>query len=257
MTAWLTGSSPILRSARRTPAVLLCKNGDASDCLTAEQVQTLRAIYGGAKSPRGEWIFPGYARGGESAWIPAIVPREGDRSSNDLLQRAFLRGFVFGTRYESGALPQASQPIVPPRIAQLVDVKPDFNAFRAAGGKLLMWHGWEDARLSPFYTVEFYHAVRRASGAGAAQMDGFFRLFMAPGVAHCNGGPGPNTFDALQALEQWVEQGTAPERLIATGVTKEGRVRTRPLCPYPMQPVYAGPGSIDDATQFTCARRAP
>jgi feruloyl esterase len=237
---------------RQDPAELLCSKADAPDCLTTGQLRTLRAIYDGAKSADGKRFFPGYARGGEYGWMPAIVPREHERSSNDLLQWAFLRGFVFGTRYDSRTLQRPAQTIVPPRIARLVDVRADFEQFRAAGGRLLMWHGWDDARLSPFYSVEFYRDVQRRLAREAPQMGDFFRLFMAPGVAHCSGGRGPSNFDALQALEQWVEQGVAPARIVASGVTDAGVMRSRPLCPYPAQAVYSGHGSADEAASFIC-----
>jgi feruloyl esterase len=234
------------------PAALLCRHGDAPDCLTEGQVRTLSALYRGAVDSKGAPWFPGYARGGELGWVPAIVPPDSGRSANDLLQRAFLRGFVLGETYESGRIRARIENIVPANVARLVDVPPDFGAFRAAGGKLLMWHGWDDARLSPEYSIWFYGKVRRTLGKDADKAGDFFRLFMAPGVAHCNGGRGPSSFDTLTALEQWVERGTAPDRIIATGTGPEGAVRTRPLCPYPQRAVYSGHGSPEEAEHFDC-----
>jgi feruloyl esterase len=90
-----------------------------------------------------------------------------------------------------------------------------------------------------------------ASG-GHAAADGFVRFFTVPGMRHCSGGPGPNSFDSLGALEQWVEHGEAPDRIIATHRTNGVVDRTRPLCPYPQVARYLGTGSIDDAVNFVC-----
>jgi feruloyl esterase len=237
---------------REAPAALLCKHGDAPDCLTERQAQTLQALYGGVADSHGTVRFPGYARGGELGWRPAIVPPENGRSANDLLQRAFLRGFVFGEAYEGGRIHERIEKIVPAHVARLVDVRPDLRAFRAAGGKLLMWHGWDDARLSPEYSIWFYAQVQRAMAREPGTARDFFRLFMVPGMAHCNGGRGPNRFDTLTALEQWVEMGIAPDRIVATGSEPGGLVRTRPLCPYPQRAAYSGRGSSEEAERFDC-----
>ena len=99
--------------------------------------------------------------------------------------------------------------------------------------------------------MQYYESVLDAMG-GLEETTDFYRLFMAPGVAHCRGGPGPDRFDAVTALERWVEQGAAPGRLIASKV-EDGEVRrTRPLCAYPQVARYDGSGSIDDAANFAC-----
>jgi feruloyl esterase len=106
-------------------------------------------------------------------------------------------------------------------------------------------------RISPGASIQYYTRVAEAMG-GASKIDDSYRLFMLPGMAHCRGGNGPNTFDALTALEQWVEQGKAPERIEAS-LARDGTViRTRPLCPYPQQAVYSGSGSTDEAANFVC-----
>ena len=90
---------------------------------------------------------------------------------------------------------------------------------------------------------------------GAAKTTPFFRLFMVPGMGHCDGGPGTTTFDPLPALEQWVEKGVAPEKILASRVTKGVTERTRPLCPYPQAARWKGTGSTDDASNFVCVTR--
>jgi feruloyl esterase len=120
------------------------------------------------------------------------------------------------------------------------------------GAKLLLYHGWSDPAISAFGSIDYYNAVVEKAG-GKTKADGFVRLFLVPGMHHCAGGPGPNSFDSLTALEQWAEQGKAPEKLIASHST-DGKVdRTRPLCPEPQVAQYTGSGSVDDAANFRCA----
>jgi hypothetical protein len=127
---------------------------------------------------------------------------------------------------------------------------PDLSAFSDRGGKLIMWHGWNDQVIFPRGTIDYYDRV--IATMGAQQVDQFGRLFMAPGVEHCAGGPGPDTIDAFAKLSNWVERGQAPTQLLASKVVAGQTVRTRPLCPYPAAARYGGRGSTDDATNFRC-----
>jgi feruloyl esterase len=143
----------------------------------------------------------------------------------------------------------------------------NLKAFRSRGGKLILFHGWNDPALPPLNTINYFNAVKAAMGAEAA--DSFVRLYMMPGTQHCYGGPGPSYCGGLSAaqadaehdfstaLENWVEKGTAPGRMIASKFADESDftsqvTRTRPLCPYPQTAVYKGSGSTDDAANFTC-----
>jgi feruloyl esterase len=133
----------------------------------------------------------------------------------------------------------------------LDEMDPHLGPFVKHGGKLLLYHGWADQQVAPGSTIEFYHSVREVS-SDPKQAGNWVRLFMAPGMAHCAGGEGPDSFDSLSALERWVEHGEAPQRMVAAHQT-QGRVdRTRPLCAYPQVARYNGSGSIDDAANFTC-----
>jgi feruloyl esterase len=136
----------------------------------------------------------------------------------------------------------------------LDEMDPHLGPFAKHGGKLLLYHGWADQQVAPGSTLDFFASVRRSS-ADPQHADDWVRLFMAPGMAHCAGGEGPDSFDSLSALEQWVEQGKAPERIVAAHGTAGKVDRTRPLCAYPQVARYNGTGSIDDAENFTC--RAP
>jgi feruloyl esterase len=120
-------------------------------------------------------------------------------------------------------------------------VDPDLRAFAKHGGKLLIYHGWADQQVAPGFSLEFYESAR---------------LFMVPGMGHCGGGEGPDIFDKISAMEQWVEHGHAPARMLASHQTAGKVDRTRPLCPYPEVAWYRGRGTIDEASSFTC-RRVP
>jgi feruloyl esterase len=173
------------------------------------------------------------------------------------------RFFVFGPDYNSLTFNFDTDP---PQLATLRELanasNPDLSAFQANGGKLIAWQGWSDPAPSPFRTVQYYDAVVQTLGG---YTDQFFRLFMAPGVYHCSNpevgvdgtttGPGPNNFDMLTALENWIERGAAPDRIIASHSTAGVVDRTRPLCPYPREARYVGTGSVDDAANFVCTSR--
>jgi feruloyl esterase len=142
------------------------------------------------------------------------------------------------------------------------------KAFKDRGGKLLLYHGWSDAALPPTNTIHYYESV--VAKMGSKQASEFVELFMVPGMQHCGGGPGPNDFGAMspapanadhsmmKSIEQWVEKGSAPGKIIAAkykadGNPESGVARTRPLCPYPMVAKYSGSGSTDEAANFSCA----
>ena len=119
---------------------------------------------------------------------------------------------------------------------------------------MIQYHGWSDPQISPGSSTQYYTGVLNTLG-NAEKVRDAYRLFMVPGMAHCGGGEGPNTFDMVSALEQWVERGKAPDRILASHSTNGVVDRTRPLCPYPQRAVYTGTGSTDDAANFECKAR--
>jgi Tannase and feruloyl esterase len=141
------------------------------------------------------------------------------------------------------------------RISDAID--PDLRPFRSHGGKLIHYHGWSDPDIPPMNSVNYFESVVRAIGGnrpGALRdTKDFYRLFMVPGMQHCQGGPGTSRFDSLTALEQWVEQNKAPDQMLGAHATNGQIDRTRPICAYPMEAKYKGSGSTDDASNFTCA----
>ena len=124
------------------------------------------------------------------------------------------------------------------------------------GGKMIVYHGYSDPDISPLNSINYYESVVQTSGEPSdlalKHTRDFFRLFMVPGMNHCVGGPGPDRFDALSVLEQWVEQGIAPSRIIASHLNNGAVDRSRPLCPYPEIARYNGTGSTNLAENFEC-----
>jgi feruloyl esterase len=242
-------------------ATLLCTKGDAATCLTAGQVDSFTKITAGPSDAHGKQIARGFTLGGEDGpggWNQWVVGTSATQPDGEgfAYMKDFLRYLAFpdhqNPNYDYRTFNFATDM---PLLAQATEIlKPDdpnLAPFAAMGGKLLMYHGWADPALSTLTTIDYYNEVVDASG-GHQTADSFVRFFTVPGMHHCSGGPGPNTFDALAALEQWVEHGDAPDRIIATHRTNGVVDRTRPLCPYPQVARYLGTGSIDDAVNFVC-----
>ena len=237
------------RGCRFDPQVVMCKDGDGADCLTKAQVEAAKKIYGPATNARtGEALFPGLPPGGELGWGPAA----GGPAPFPIPDSHFKYVVFEDPKWDFRALDFDRDIARAERVdnGTLTAVNPDLSAFVKRGGKLLMYHGWNDQLITPHNSVNYYESVR--STLGAARTDAAVRLFMAPGMGHCSGGPGPNQADWLTALEQWVEKGVAPTRIIASRTSNGVVDRTRPLCAYPQVARYNGKGSTDEAANFSC-----
>ena len=243
------------------PSVLLCRCRVTNDCLTAPQVESIEKIYAGLWDPfNGEQIWPGFEASSEFNWgghiVPFTIPQVYFQSMilGDPIPDfdTWWKTFDFSDPADYALYKEGDEELGP----VLNSIDPNLSIFRANGGKLIMYHGWIDQNIAPRNSISYYQSVMAATGSEAETMD-FLRLFMAPGMAHCSGGPGPNTFDSLGALEQWVENGIRPEKIIASHSTGGMVDRTRPLCPYPKVARYLGTGSIDRAENFTCVEIIP
>jgi len=219
--------------------------------LSAKEAEAVRKVWAGPKG-----IYAGFSPGSEDSgggqsWARYLLdPKEPMRSD-------FFRFFLFhdpnwdwrGLDYKRDLKFAEEQ------LGFMNAVSPDLSGFQKRGGKLLMYAGWADPVVPPMDNLAYYESVVKKMGPAAAGQ--FLRFFLAPGMGHCGGGPGPNQFDAVAALDTWVTKGVAPEKIIAahrTGRGPEAKVdRTRPLCPYPQVARYKGSGSIDDAANFQCA----
>ena len=129
----------------------------------------------------------------------------------------------------------------------------NLKPFFSHGGKLLMYHGWADQQVAPLNSITYFDDVLKASGTGAAGKS--IALYLVPGMGHCQGGAGTDSFDRVAAIEEWIRTGTAPAQIVAAHRTAGTADRTRPLCQYPMVAKYQGSGSTDDAANFVCAAR--
>jgi hypothetical protein len=265
-------SDPV--KCRFDPSSLVCPGADSPSCLTGPQAAALKKLYSGPRSAKGESTFPGHMPGGEAgaggwpSWVTGPAP---ERSTGYGFGTQFFANMVFSDAawdYHTFDVDRDTKAADDKMASVLNATDPDLSRFRQRGGKLILYHGWSDAAISAVNSITYFQSVQRK--LGEKQTDGFVRLFMAPGVQHCSGGPGPDSFgqgagapgDASQninkALERWVEEGVAPAQIVATkyrtgNLAGSGATRTRPLCPYPQVANYKGSGSIDDAANFACA----
>jgi hypothetical protein len=262
------------RQCHFDPASIECKAGEATDkCLTAPQVSALKAIYAGTRDANGKQIFPGYlpgaedGRGGWGTWITGPAPA---KSAQAFFGIGYFSNMVYEKHdwdYKSFALDSGIQTAKEKTAGALDAVNADLTPFRARGGKLILYHGWDDPAIPALNTVNYYGEV--LAKMGQTNADSFVRLYMVPGMQHCTGGPGPDDFgqfgaslrndpqhNSYVALENWVEKGTAPGSFIASkhaGGEPTGAVTmTRPLCPYPQVAQYKGSGDPNSAENFEC-----
>jgi feruloyl esterase len=236
------------------------KDEPAENCVTTAQRHVIETIYSPVRDARGKVIYPGQPLGGENlaggwaAWIvgsdSASIHDLGYPSAQPFFAIEGSRYLLFAdstwdyTRYRGDLYTEAR------RISAMYDADdPDIAKFGARKAKLILWHGWADPALNPLETINYYEQVLAKS---AAARD-YVRLFMEPGVLHCAGGNGPSNVSWLPAMVNWVENGVAPEQLVATKRDSTGKVlRARPLCAYPKRAVYTGSGSTDEASNFVC-----
>jgi Tannase and feruloyl esterase len=261
------------RPCRFDPSRLLCPGPESDACLTAPQLTALKKIYSGPHNAAGRPVFPGYSPGGEAepgGWALWITGSARERSLSFAFGTQFFKNMVYDPAWDyhtftvDGAVKAADAKMA----AILNATDPDLKAFKARGGKLILYHGWSDAAIPAQNTVDYYESVVHQMGAKAASA--FVRLYMVPGMQHCGGGAGPDVFgqwiaapddpghDLAAGLERWVEKGTPPEKVIATRYKtgdkpESGVLRTRPLCPYPLAARWKGAGSTDEAANFVCA----
>ena len=249
-----------------------CETGkDPLTCLTPAQVEAANKLYRGSHDSGGELLFPGYEPGSESNaanWPEWLV---GTSSASPGIQSALAAGFwcdqiiqkkdcKLGNVIERFA--GAVREVAP--IVNATD--PDLQRFERRGGKLIQYAGWADTAIAPENGINYYRKVMSVMG----DVRDFYRVFMAPGMAHCYGGAGPNSFgngisdgpvidadhDLLKALERWVEHGIAPVEIIATKYIDDnpehGVAFQRPLCAYPKIARYDRHGNSTDASSFEC-----
>jgi feruloyl esterase len=230
------------------PAVLKCEGSDGPTCLTAPQIEAARKVYLPATTSKGQLISARYEPGSEPSWRAIVGGPDPFSAAVDHYRYIVFKDpawdwrrfdidtdVAFADKVDDGTINATST---------------DLGPFFSHGGKLLMYQGYADTNLPPGNVIAFYQNLQKT--VGTQKMAESVRLYMAPGMNHCGGGEGPNTFDAAGAMERWVEDRKAPAEILASHST-EGKVdRTRPLCPYPQTAKYKGSGSVDEAANFSC-----
>jgi hypothetical protein len=264
------------RQCHFDPAKMLCKGDDADSCLTAPQVTALQKLYAGTKDSQGHSIFPGYLPGaetGDNGWAPWITGPAPGKGLLFLFGDGFFADMVYSKadwNSKDAKIDDAVKAADEKLASVLNSTDPYMSAFRNHGGKLIIYHGWDDPAIPALSTVNYYEILLHVMGKQNAAS--FSRLYMLPGIQHCSGGPGPEPFSPFTqpsvqsndaqhnlflALESWVEKGQAPSQIIATKFTGDDQSKrvqmTRPICPYPSAAQYKGQGDTNDAANFFCA----
>jgi hypothetical protein len=263
------------RKCHFDPASIQCQGSDSAACLTAPQVAALKKIYEGTHDSSGRQIFAGYPPGGEDGFGGWSLWITGPKAGQSLI-------YFFGVGYFTNMVYEKSDwdpksfnvdeavKLAETKTAGMLNANdPNLGPFMTRGGKLILYHGWSDAAIPATHTIDYYNSV--ISTLGQPQVDSFARLYMAPGMQHCSGGPGPSSFgedgapvpgdpqhDIFAALQDWVEKGNAPSSIVATKYNEDnagkGVKMTRPLCPYPEAARYRGTGDTNDAANFVCRK---
>jgi feruloyl esterase len=264
------------------PRTIMCSAGDGPNCLTSGQVQALQKIFQGPTNSAGLKLYPGFLPGHEDDYPAFITGDETGDSQSARNADTLMRYFIYGPEFDATKqfdFDSSLAALVPLAGAQDA-AKPDLSAFKAHGGKLIMYHGWADHSITPVRTIQYYAEVidvmtkdRSDNSPGEENADSvsdFFRLFMVPGMHHCRQGPGPNSFggpnqgipqqldaqhDIVMALDRWVEDGIAPEKIIASHSTNGVVDRSLPLCPYPQTPAFNGSGNMNTSDNYHCEQR--
>ncbi|MGD8339367.1 MAG: tannase/feruloyl esterase family alpha/beta hydrolase [Gammaproteobacteria bacterium] len=241
------------------PRELVCRGRSSGSCLAEPKVAALEKIYAGAVNPRtGELIYPGLEPGSERAapgnpgW--ALIMNGRTPFNIDV-------ALFGGMAYENDDWDwrtfdyDKDVTLIDAKLAHVLNaVDPDLRDFKDFGGKLIIYHGWNDPGVMPQRTIDYYDEViafadRATNGNGTEFTAEYSRLYMMPGMGHCRGGPGPEQADFVSALVDWVENDNAPDRIVAS--TPDGSM-SRPLCPHPQVAVYSGSGDTNDAANFRC-----
>lgn len=255
------------RACKFDPAELQCKPGqNPAQCLTSPEIGFARAVYQGTRGRDGKLIYPGLPVSSEYAassvgalgWAPWFMapPYSGSNLAKD-----FYRGLVKqDVKWDLASFQlDRDNAEAKTKVGPDVDaLDPNLALFIKRGGKMLIYHGWEDAAIPAAATLDYYAAVRKRLGRST---DDSVRLFMVPGMNHCGQGPGPNQLDQIGDMDRWMSSGQAPQQILAISAKnplaaylggKIEVVRSRPLCAYPMVSTYKGSGSTDEAANFAC-----
>jgi len=231
------------------PKVLQCSGESDAVCLSAAQVETASRMYAGARHPATKAsVLPGLAPGAELGWNVLGSPQPLSLAVEGLKYVVMKDKSWDANRFNAGTdldVALASDPD-----DALGSTNADLRPFFARGGKLLMYHGWSDPQVTPYNTVNFFHKMLATQGG--AGIGTSVQLYMVPGMNHCQGGPGTDSFNKVGALEEWIRTGVAPSHIEASHLTNGIVDRTRPICPWGQVAKWNGTGSTDEAANFAC-----
>ena len=227
-----------------------CTSSD-NTCLTPAEAGAILKIWNGPTNLQGKKLWYGYQRGA------ALNSVAGANLNSIPLQQAQF-WIYFDPTWTVSQLNYANfQPFMQKTMAMMnaltASENPDLSAFRNRGGKIVMWQGFADQLIPSEDSIDYYDSVTNFLGGGYAQTQQWYRHFMAPGVAHCGGGVGPQPQNLFPTVVNWVENGVAPDTLLATKSLPGGVTQSRPLCPYPAMAKYIGSGDTNDAANFVCS----
>ena len=228
------------RACKFDPDVLTCKGAKNDSCLTSQQASAIKTAFAGPHNSRGDLVYPMNAYdAGIANLLPSPKPPANPPAANapaaptsiDVDQRLFA---LLGDPLEA-----------------LTDTTwTNLSTFSTNGGKLLFYHGMSDQAFSAMDTLDYYQRMAKANG-GMDKVENWSRMYLVPGMYHCRGGEyALDNFDLLTAVVNWVEKGTAPDYVVATGKAFPGR--SRPLCAWPKYAYYKGQGDPEDAKNFEC-----
>jgi hypothetical protein len=219
------------------PAVLACKPNQTDSCIAPEKIAAIKKAFAGPKNVYGTQVYPGFL------YDTGITMKGGVSGLLALGSNGLFGPYTTATELDvDKAALHASDPLVEPASTNL-------STFSLSGGKLIFFHGDSDPWFSPLDTLGYYKSLAATNG-GTDKVAEWSRIFLVPGMAHCGGGAALDHFDMLSAVVDWVEKGTMPESVIATGKAFPGR--SRPLCAYPKHAQYTGTGDTQDAKNFQC-----
>jgi len=256
------------RTCHFDPATIQCANGatSTSNCLTAAEVTTAKNILNGpTDATTGEYMLAGSPQyGSEANWIGVEVPNSNSTDPAVSVKQLFSYSIVTGA-YNLIFIGSPTMPIIDtfgyqdasfyPTYLQanhpFIDAtNPDLSAFQAAGGKLILWHGWADQHISPLFTIQYYEAMQKTMGD--SNVSQFARLYLVPGVAHCGGGEGFPNIDLVSKITDWAEQAKAPNAVMTYQTDTSNNVTaSRPVYPYPAVAKYTGSGDWHNGANYT------
>ncbi|MEZ5555050.1 tannase/feruloyl esterase family alpha/beta hydrolase [Haliea sp.] len=240
-------------------SALRCTANTDSGCLSAAQLQQVAALYRGAHDGDTQ-LFPGLPPGSEHLWPFWITGRDGQPAWGRDASQGFLdiyRNVPAGQHVNPASIDvvaEAAAMAASPLAQRANATNADLSGLRAAGTRLLIWHGWADPLILPQRTIRYFNDAAAENG-GAEALAEHARLFMVPGHGHCWEAPGlaPDLFDPLQALDAWVEQAEPPAQIVARDtLDPAAATATALLCPYPLRAIHDGHGPLDDAASYRC-----